>query len=360
MRRALGLFISNQGGRNRHAVRNDLEGETNMGIRDKGVLERPIAETPIAVFDFETTGLNAGADRVVEMSVVRIEPGREPKLLLDTLLNPNRKMAASEIHGITEEDVMDAPKFEDVAGELLRSVYDCVLASYNIYFDIGFLHFELGRVGFRELPPYLCLMYMRPLLGLGRRCCLEKACEELGFQHPNAHQAAADVLSATKLWPIYLQAIRQRGLRLFGDLTTLKSYKFLQSLSLDPVMPPAAEKFPRAGRLKSRCEMAAPTVQPVTAGEEVAASQINAMHSYWEALKTVLSDLNVSDEEMKYLAKMRKKLDLGKEEVRALHAKIFADLITQCVEDRSLDDNECRTLHSLYQCLEKLGWAPGH
>jgi DNA polymerase-3 subunit epsilon len=330
-----------------------------MAIKNKGVLNRSIPETPIAVFDLETTGLNAGADRVVEISVARIDPGKEPRLLMDTLVNPNRKMAATEIHGITDAEVKDAPKFEDVAGELLSSIYDCVLASYNIYFDIGFLQYELARVGFHELPPHLCLMYMRPLLGLGSRCCLEKACEELGFKHPNAHQSSADVLSATKLWPIYLQTIQQRGLQLFGDLTKLKSYKFLESLALDPVMPPAAEKLPHAARLKSRCERFTPIAQSETAGEKAAAPQFDARHSYWEALKVVLSDLAVSHEEMEYLEKWRKELNLSKEEIRALHAKIFADLITKSIEDKILDDDECRTLHSLYKCLEKLGWAPG-
>ncbi len=144
-----------------------------MARHEHGVLNRPIAETPIAIFDFETTGLNAGADRVVEDSVVRIEPGQEPQLVLDTLVNPNRKMAATEIHGITDEDVSGAPKFEDVAGNFLRSISSCVVSSYNIYFDIGFLQFELHRLGLSETPPHLCLMYMRPLLGLGSRCCLE-------------------------------------------------------------------------------------------------------------------------------------------------------------------------------------------
>jgi len=72
---------------------------------------------------------------------------------MDSLVNPNRKMAAIKIHGITEEDVRDAPRFEDIAGELLRSLYDCALASYNLYFDIGFLQYKLGRICFPDLPP---------------------------------------------------------------------------------------------------------------------------------------------------------------------------------------------------------------
>jgi DNA polymerase-3 subunit epsilon len=327
-----------------------------MASKRKGVLDRPIAETPLAIFDFETTGLNAGVDRVVELSVIRIDPGKEPKLVLDTIVNPNRKMAATEIHGITDEDVQDAPRFEEVAGSFLRAFYDCVISSYNIYFDISFLQYELGRLGFQELPPHLCLMYMRPLLGLGSRCCLEEACVQHGFTHPNAHQSAADVQSASKLWPIYLQAIEKRGLKCFEDLTKLKSYKFLESLMMDPIEPPAGDKLPEAKKLKSRninlTQAAAIQAPP-------AVSHLDALHAYWEALKAVLSDLDVTRQEIRYLERKQKEMGLLPSDVRALHARMFGNLISKAVEDHVLNDEECATMRSLYQCLAQLGWAPG-
>jgi hypothetical protein len=52
--------------------------EILMHSRTRGIHDRPVARTPIAVFDFETTGLNPGHDRVVEVSVIRIDPGRPP------------------------------------------------------------------------------------------------------------------------------------------------------------------------------------------------------------------------------------------------------------------------------------------
>lgn len=72
-----------------------------------GIAERPIADTPIAVFDFETTGLHPGYDRVIEVSVIRIDPGQPPRLAFDTLVNPRRRVAATEIHGITDVRIFD-------------------------------------------------------------------------------------------------------------------------------------------------------------------------------------------------------------------------------------------------------------
>ena len=99
-----------------------------------GLTGRSIAEMPIAVVDLETTGLHPGGDRIIEVAVVRVESNQQPTLLLDTLVNPRRHVSATEIHGITDADVADAPTFQEVAGNLLAAISGCVFASYNVYF----------------------------------------------------------------------------------------------------------------------------------------------------------------------------------------------------------------------------------
>ncbi len=320
-------------------------------ISRKGLKDRSIADTPVAIVDFETTGLNAGVDRVVEVSMVRIEPKQKPELLLDTLVNPERRMAATDIHGITGEDVADAPRFEEIAGNLVRGLYDCIIAAYNVYFDIGFLEYELGKAGLRYSPPYLCLMYMRPMIGLGNRCSLDDACRFHCIEYSKTHQASADALAGARLWNLYLEAIKERKIRTYKELADLKSYKFIQSFEQDPVAPPAADNLKSTKRLKSRSI-------PVEAAPSTLSRQ-SAHHSYWEALKTVISDLEVTGGEISYLTNKKEELGLATEEVRSIHTRVFADLISQSIEDRVLDDNESQKLHQLYQCLSKLGWAPG-
>ena len=84
-----------------------------------GIANLPIDETPIAVVDLETTGLYPGCDRIVEISVVRLQPGRPAELVLDTLVNPRRRVRATEIHGITDADVEDAPEFDELVGDVM-------------------------------------------------------------------------------------------------------------------------------------------------------------------------------------------------------------------------------------------------
>src|SRR5512134_1746588 len=103
---------------------------------DPGILGVAVGEVSVAVVDIETTGLHAGADRVVEMSVVRVDPGGQPVLAVNTLVNPRRPVAATEIHGITDDDVADAPTFADIAGDVAGAISDAVLMAYNVYFDM--------------------------------------------------------------------------------------------------------------------------------------------------------------------------------------------------------------------------------
>ena len=319
-------------------------------VAARGVNHCRISEQPIAIVDFETTGLTPGHDRVVEVSVVRLEPGKSPQLVLDTLINPGRSVSATEIHGITDDDVAEAPSFRDVAGKLVEVLSGCVVAAYNVYFDMRFLNFELRNIGVDHEPPHFCLMYLRPMLGLGSRCKLEEACRQHGIEHDVCHMAANDAMVCGKLLSNYLAEIRKRDIATYGDLARLKRYKFLSSFDNDPFPGRDVFKLPGCERLRSRSErIAKTTVDPTR----------RALVGYWDALRTVVADLEITDEELEYIVKERARLGLKVEQIRALHARAFAGAISQFTDDRWLDDREVRSLRRLRECLSRLGWAPG-
>ncbi|MCK4872573.1 MAG: 3'-5' exonuclease [Phycisphaerales bacterium] len=335
-----------------------------MATEVSAVTQEAISETPLAVFDCETTGLSAGADRIIEVSVVRIDPGEEPRLVFDTLINPCRRVAATEIHGITDSDVRDAPRFDEIAGDLARTLSGCVVAAYNVYFDMRFLEYELSLAGASCTPPHLCLMYLRPMLGLGSRCSLADACREHGVEYSGAHQAGTDASAAAALWPIYLQTIDERGVRTFGDLGRLKKYKFIQSFNNAPLPASVVQGLKCGARPKSRIGMPRETAPSTTTAadrvaEHVSPAERAGLAEYWESLKSVLADLKITREEMEYMARKQRELNLHPEQIRSLHGRAFAAVISQCIDDRRLDKNEVETLCSLHQCLSKLGWAPG-
>jgi DNA polymerase III epsilon subunit-like protein len=312
------------------------------------VLENSICDTPIAVVDVETTGMSPGHDRIVELSVVRLHPGRKPELVFDSLINPSRKMAATEIHGITDADVKSAPSFGDVAGALIDATSGCVVCSYNVYFDIRFLNFEFENCGVVHELPHFCLMYMRPMLGLGERCRLVEACRHHQVEYSLNHVSSADALAASRLLERYLDEMERRRIDTYRKLASLRRYKFCDSFLSDPFSQSSAFGLTSSGKVKSRAGFA-----PVRDATQ------EAIYSYWELLKTVLADLVIEDSELMQVELERQRTGISFEHVRALHAKAFASIISQCIDDQFLDDKEARILTKAWHCLHTLGWAPG-
>jgi len=104
---------------------------------------------PLAVIDLETTGINLGSDRIVEIAIVKILPDGK-KIVKRKLINPEIKIpqVSTDVHGITDEMVKDAPTFKQVANELKQFLDNCDLAGYNSNrFDIPLLVEEFLRIG---------------------------------------------------------------------------------------------------------------------------------------------------------------------------------------------------------------------
>lgn len=102
---------------------------------------------PLAFIDLETTGINLGSDRIVEIGMIKVLPdgNRSAKR---KLLNPEIAIpqAAADIHGITNEMVKDAPTFKQAANDIRQFLDNCDLSGYNSNrFDIPMLMEEFLR-----------------------------------------------------------------------------------------------------------------------------------------------------------------------------------------------------------------------
>ncbi len=114
---------------------------------------------PIAFVDTETTGTDTKIDRVVEVGIV-IGRGGEIQSRHSWLINPMMPVPkeASDIHGITDEDLKDKPRFAEVADEIRAAFRDALPAAYNAAFDRAFIHNEFARLPptpAADLPPAL-------------------------------------------------------------------------------------------------------------------------------------------------------------------------------------------------------------
>jgi DNA polymerase-3 subunit epsilon len=104
---------------------------------------------PLAFFDLEATGINVGADRIVEIAILKAMPDGTEQILTKRI-NPEIPipLVTSLIHGIYDSDIKDAPTFKTAAKEIAEFIGDADLAGYNSNkFDIPMLLEEFLRAG---------------------------------------------------------------------------------------------------------------------------------------------------------------------------------------------------------------------
>ncbi len=104
---------------------------------------------PIIFFDLEATGVDHAQDRIVELAMIKIHPDGKREQYVKRI-NPGMPIppVVTAIHGISDEDVKDAPLFKNIAHQVFDWMKNCDLAGYNSNkFDIPLLAEELLRVG---------------------------------------------------------------------------------------------------------------------------------------------------------------------------------------------------------------------
>jgi DNA polymerase-3 subunit epsilon len=106
-------------------------------------------KNPIAFFDLESTGTNISIDRIVEISILKVQPDGKQEIKT-SLINPTIPIPkeTSAIHGIYDEDVKDAPTFKEISKEYHQFLAGADLAGFNVLkFDIPLLVEEFLRAG---------------------------------------------------------------------------------------------------------------------------------------------------------------------------------------------------------------------
>ena len=160
------------------------------------------------VLDTETTGLEPGeGHRIIEVACIEMYDRRPTGRHFHRYVNPERAvdLAASQVHGMTAEDLSDKPRFADIADELLDFLQGAELLIHNAAFDVGFLDAELERAG-RPRVSEVCtvtdtLGFARDL-NPGKRNSLDALCERYGVDHSRRtlHGALLDAQLLADVW----------------------------------------------------------------------------------------------------------------------------------------------------------------
>jgi len=160
------------------------------------------------VIDVETTGLSPRTgDRVVEIAVVYVSDDGAVQDRWSTLVNPQRDVGPTRIHGITATDVLGAPTFAEIAPYVLRAINGRVVTAHNAAFDLRFLAHELVRSGvpLEQLPlSGLCTMQWSKFYLQSASRKLADCCSAADVVLTSAHSAGADALATAQLLSHYL------------------------------------------------------------------------------------------------------------------------------------------------------------
>ena len=162
------------------------------------------------VLDTETTGLEwKKGNRVVEIGCVELVERRPTGRTFHKYLNPDREFeaGAQEVTGLTLEFLADKPRFSDVADEFLEFVDGAELVIHNAAFDMGFLEYELSRLGegyrpLRERVTVLDTLELARQRFPGQRNSLDALCKRLGVDnsHRQLHGALLDAQLLAEAW----------------------------------------------------------------------------------------------------------------------------------------------------------------
>jgi DNA polymerase-3 subunit alpha (Gram-positive type) len=192
--------------------------------------DRLLEDAEFVVFDLETTGTKLPPNRITEIGAYRVRNGR----VLDkfqTLVNPELPIPRfiTQLTGIDDEMVRDAPVFSDVAHELLEFIGDSILVAHNSGFDMRFLNYEIGRVfpHYRVANPCLCTVKLsRKLLPDIVNHKLKTVAEHYSIDLTNHHRAAADAHATAHIFVNLLTKLRDDGVTDFARLRKMGTRKY--------------------------------------------------------------------------------------------------------------------------------------
>ncbi|MGN6299107.1 MAG: exonuclease domain-containing protein [Ginsengibacter sp.] len=178
---------------------------------------------PLVFIDLETTGTNIAIDRIIEIAMVKILPDKT-RVVKHKLINPQIPIpkSSTDIHGITDEKVKDAPTFKEVANELKQFIDNADLSGYNSNrFDIPLLMEEFLRAGISIDMVKRRLLDVQTIFHMMEKRTLAAAykfyCEK---ELTDAHSAEAD---ACATWEI-LEAQLERYTHLGETLDTVLQF----------------------------------------------------------------------------------------------------------------------------------------
>lgn len=192
-------------------------------------------DASFTVVDVETTGLSSTRNRIIEIGMVRIE---KLKIVskFHSLVNPNAYIPPfiTQFTGISNDDVEDAPAFEDLVDEIISFTGESILTAHNLPFDYSFLKNELRLCGY-EAPSYktLCTLKLsRRIFPFLKSRSLGSVAIHLKIKNSDAHRALSDAETTSRILIKLIKQLKKEGK--ISSLQNLLDYQ--NSANIKPLL----------------------------------------------------------------------------------------------------------------------------
>src|SRR4030067_3558780 len=188
----------------------------------------PFYDAEFSVVDVETTGLTPRYNGVIEIGIVKVK-GFKIVDRYSTLINPGRPIPyyITQFTGISDDDIFNAPFFEDVAEEISEFISGSVITAHNLSFDRSFLNKEFLMIG-KEKPanPQLCTLRLsKRLYPELRSRSLSSLSYYLRVKLINAHRALPDAEATEKMFIKILKNLKKTNeVKTLSELLSLQVF----------------------------------------------------------------------------------------------------------------------------------------
>lgn len=153
------------------------------------------------IIDVETTGLRPSEDKITEIAIYKHD-GESIVDSFESLVNPECYIPdrITQMTGISNEMVADAPKFYEIAKQIIEITEGSVFVAHNAHFDYGFVREEFKALGYRFTRKTLCTVRVSRKIFPGLPSYgLAKLCKHFKIKLDNHHRAAADAMATTQI-----------------------------------------------------------------------------------------------------------------------------------------------------------------
>lgn len=198
----------------RHDARIIIEGNTVV-LDEKFSPKRGLKDSSYVVLDLETTGAKAPPCRITEIGAFKVVNG-EISDEYHSLVNPQSPIPEfiTQLTGISDQMVKDAPKFSDIAMDFLDFIDDSVVVAHNAQFDLRFVNHEIGLMEpeHRLGNPHLCTVQISRRLVEGvENHRLNTLARHFSVPLLNHHRAKDDAFATAKIFVNLLDMLLENG-----------------------------------------------------------------------------------------------------------------------------------------------------